>query len=193
MSKMSTHSKCQKYQNIKYIKSQIPQKPLHVTLFPSSLPSPRHRYMWHLSPGPSQTTETVSPCPSQTTETVTCDTFSLVLPKPQKPLHVTPFPLSRPNPRNRYMWHLFPDPSKAPETVTCNNETIFPQLGLPIRGSYWITNNRWAVPGCPDPGFSQGPVQCPMTNVKNVKNVKNGKMSKIQNPNSKSKSNIQKS
>jgi len=126
MSKMSTHSKCQKYQNVKYIKSQIPQKPLHVTLFPSSLPSPRHRYMWHLSPGPSQTTETVSPRPSQTTETVTCDTFSLVLPKPQKPLHVTPFPLSRPNPRNRYMWHLFPDPSKAPETVTCHTFSFVP-------------------------------------------------------------------
>ena len=36
MSKMLTHSKCQTQQNIKYIKSQIPQKPLHATL-----------HMWH--------------------------------------------------------------------------------------------------------------------------------------------------
>ena len=34
----------------------------------------------------------------QISETVTCDTFSLVPPKPQKPLHVTPFPLFPPKP-----------------------------------------------------------------------------------------------
>ena len=29
-------------------------------------------------------------------------------------------------PRNRYMWHLFPDPSKAPETVTCDTFSFVP-------------------------------------------------------------------
>ena len=68
---------------------------------------------------------------SNTPETVTCDTFSFVSPKPQTPLHVTPFPwslpnhrnrfpLSLPNHRNRYMWHLFPCPPKPqkPSHVT---------------------------------------------------------------------------
>ena len=46
----------------------------------------------------------------QTSETVTCDTFSLVPPKPQKPLHVTPFPL----------------PLRTLETVTCDTFASFP-------------------------------------------------------------------
>ena len=51
---------------------------------------------------------------SQTQETVTRDTFSLYHPPPklQKPVHVTPFPLSILNSRNRYMRHLFTCPPK---------------------------------------------------------------------------------
>ena len=51
---------------------------------------------------------------SQTQETVTRDTFSLYHPPPklQKPVHVTPFPLSLSNSRNRYMRHLFTCPPK---------------------------------------------------------------------------------
>ena len=74
---------------------------------------------------------------SNTPETVTCDTFSFVSPKPQTPLHVTPFPWSLPNHRNRftsslpnhrnrYMWHLFPCPSQASETVTCDTFSLVP-------------------------------------------------------------------
>jgi hypothetical protein len=34
--------------------------------------------------------------------------------------------MQSPNSRNRYMWHLFPDPSKAPETVTCDTFSFVP-------------------------------------------------------------------
>ena len=81
-----------------------PQKPLHVTPFPS-LPKPQKPL--HVTPFP------FSP---QTPESVTCDTFSLAPSSPQKPLHVTPLPSPSnpqkplhvtpfpffPTPRNRY-------------------------------------------------------------------------------------------
>ena len=93
------------------------QKPVHVTPFPLSISNSRNRYMRHLFTCPPKPQKplhvTPAPCPNplpnhrnrytrhpvplpspQTPETVTGDTFSLhhLLPKPQKPLYVTPFP-----------------------------------------------------------------------------------------------------
>ena len=95
------------------------------------LPSPRNRYMWHLSPFPAKAQIPLHVKPFafslEAPETVTCDTFS-------QPLHVTPFPfflqppeavtcdtfsLSPPNPRSHYMWHLLPCSLQTPETLQC--------------------------------------------------------------------------
>ena len=62
----------------------------------------------------------------QISETVTCDTFSLVPPKPQKPLHVTPFLCPSPTPETVTCDTFFLIPSQAPETVTCDTFSLVP-------------------------------------------------------------------